>query len=137
MPAPIDVVQSIYAAFQRGDVDHIVSVLAEDVAWESWSDNTAQVLGVPWLKGGVGRAAVADFFRVLGQMTIHEVQVLDFLASDRQVAVEFVIDVTAASGARYRDEELHLWTLNAAGHVTRMRHYADTAKHIKAAGRSA
>lgn len=137
MPAPVEVVQSIYAAFQRGDVDTIVAALADDVAWESWSDNSAQVAGVPWLKGGVGRAAVADFFRVLGQMTIHEVQVLDFLASGRQVAVEFVIDVTTSTGARYRDEELHLWTLNAAGQVTRMRHYADTAKHIKAAGRTA
>lgn len=137
MPTPIEVVQGIYAAFQRGDVDAILSTLADDVAWESWTDNSAQGVGVPWLTGGVGRAAVADFFRVLGEMTIHEVQVLDFLASPHQVAVEFVIDVTTRTGARYRDEELHLWTVNAAGLVTRMRHYADTAKHIKAAGLSA
>jgi ketosteroid isomerase-like protein len=33
-------------------------------------------------------------------------------------------------GRRLRDEEMHLWTVNAAGRVTRFRHYLDTAKHI-------
>jgi len=37
------------------------------------------------------------------------------------------------TGRRYRDEELHLWTLNDDGKVTRLRHYTDTAKHIAAA----
>jgi uncharacterized protein len=57
----------------------------------------------------------------------------DRLASDTKVAVEVIIDASTASGGRFRDEELHLWTLDGAGKVVRMRHYIDTAKHIAAA----
>jgi len=38
-------VQNIYAAFGRGDVNAILDCLADDVAWESWSDNFAQRAG--------------------------------------------------------------------------------------------
>jgi ketosteroid isomerase-like protein len=31
---------------------------------------------------------------------------------------------------------MHLWTFNDAGKVTRLRHYTDTAKHLKAAGKA-
>jgi ketosteroid isomerase-like protein len=37
------------------------------------------------------------------------------------------------AGGRFRDEELHLWTLGADGRIVRLRHYVDTAKHIAAA----
>ncbi len=50
-----------------------------------------------------------------------------------QVAVEFVIEATLPNGGHYRDEEIHLWTFDDAGKVTRLRHYTDTAKHIAAA----
>jgi uncharacterized protein len=41
--------------------------------------------------------------------------------------------VPSTSG-HYRDEEMHLWTFDATGKVIRLRHYTDTAKHIRAAG---
>ncbi|MEO8453032.1 MAG: hypothetical protein ABI647_24800 [Gemmatimonadota bacterium] len=50
-----------------------------------------------------------------------------------QVAVEFVLAARVPTGNHYRDEELHLWTFNEHGQVTRLRHYTDTAKHIAAA----
>jgi ketosteroid isomerase-like protein len=55
-------------------------------------------------------------------------------AGGYKVAVEVLIDATASGGGRFRDEELHLYTLSPEGKVTAMRHYVDTAKHI-AAGR--
>jgi len=56
------------------------------------------------------------------------------MAGGNQVAVEFIIEVALpALGTQYRDEEIHLWTLNAEGKVTRLRHYTDTAKHMAAA----
>jgi uncharacterized protein len=131
---PLETVQSIYAAFGRGDVPAIIALMADDVEWESWSDNSAQRAGVPWLAPGRGKAGVAAFFQLVGRFTIHEFQVLSIMASDRQVAAEFVIDVTPPGGRRYRDEEMHLWTFGADGKVTRLRHYTDTAKHIAAAG---
>lgn len=44
-----------------------------------------------------------------------------------------MIEAHVPGGGYYRDEELHLWTFDAAGKVVRMRHYVDTAKHIRAA----
>ena len=51
-----------------------------------------------------------------------------------QIAAEITLDVTLANGNRFQDEEMHLWTFNDEGKVTRLRHYADTHKHMKAAG---
>jgi hypothetical protein len=50
----------------------------------------------------------------------------------RQTAVEVAIDATGPGGGRFRDEELHLYTLDDSGKVTRMRRHVDTAKHIAA-----
>ena len=126
-------VAAIYDAFGKGDVETILGHLDEDVRWEEWEDNQAQQAGVPWLAARRGREGVLEFLRIAGSLTIHELRVLKMLAGDDAVAVEVVIDFTTPSGARLRDEELHLWTLNEAGRVVRMRHYTDTARHIAAA----
>ncbi len=126
-------VASIYEAFGRGDVPAILGALSEDVRWEEWADNHAQASDVPWLRARQGKAGALEFFAIAGQFTIHEFRVVSLLAGDRQVAAEVVIDVTLPTGARYRDEELHLWTFDDLGKVVRLRHYVDTAKHILAA----
>ena len=41
-------VQKIYEAFGKGDVPAILAVLADDVEWESWEDNSSVKAGVPW-----------------------------------------------------------------------------------------
>ncbi len=133
MSSALETVQQIYAAFGRGDIPAILGVIDDDVKWEAWQNNTAQAAGVPWLKGGTGKSAVTAFFGVVGQMKFNDFCVLSMMSSDSQVAVEVVLDATLPSGRRVRDEELHLWTMNSAGRVTRMRHYLDTAKHIAAA----
>jgi ketosteroid isomerase-like protein len=56
------------------------------------------------------------------------------MAGDHQVAAEVAVEFEVlATGRRYRDEELHLWTFDGAGKVTRLRHYLDSAKHVAAA----
>jgi ketosteroid isomerase-like protein len=49
-----------------------------------------------------------------------------------QVVAEIVIEANLPNGGHYRDEELHLWTFDEDGKITRLRHYVDTAKHIAA-----
>jgi hypothetical protein len=61
-------------------------------------------------------------------------QVLDMLASDRQVAVEVQISIAMPGGDSITDEEVHLYSLNDEGRINRMRHYVDTAKQIRAYG---
>jgi ketosteroid isomerase-like protein len=126
-------VQGIYDAFGRGDMPHILDQLADGVHWESWSDNHAQKAGVPWLQGGRGKEAAMAFFSFVGQWQFHSFSAVSFMEGGNQVAVEFVIDTTVTqTGKRMQDEEVHLWTFDEQGRVTRFRHYVDTAKHIAA-----
>lgn len=124
----------IYQAFGQGDIPTILAHMADDVQWEAWADNSAQKAGVPWLQARQGKEGVLAFFQVLGGMPVKDFQILSLMAGGNQVAAEFVIEVEVpATGAHYRDEEIHLWTFNEAGQVIRLRHYTDTAKHIAAA----
>jgi ketosteroid isomerase-like protein len=133
MSHALETVQSIYAAFGRGDIPAILAQLADDVAWESWPDHRGQQAGVPWLQERRGREAVAGFFAVVGQMQFHRFEVQDFLVGQDRVVVLLSIDATMPGGRRGSDEEIHLWTLNPAGQVSGFRHYIDTAKHIELA----
>lgn len=127
-------VESIYEAFGRGDIPAILDKIADECRWEHWADHTAQRAGVPYLQPQTGPAGVAEFLAAVSELQIHDFQVLGFIAGDREVVARIVIDASTPSGGRYRDEELHLWTLDESGKVLALRHYVDTAKHIAAAG---
>jgi ketosteroid isomerase-like protein len=127
-------VADIYAALGRGDVPAILETLAPDVAWEQWSEPTfAQRAAVPHLMARTGRAGVAEFFTLLSSYTVLEFDVLDVIGTGRQVVAEVRASFALPGGGRFADEELHLWTFDDDGRVTRLRHYVDTAKHIAAA----
>lgn len=126
-------VAAIYEAFGRGDIPAIVEQVSDDVQWEAWADNTAQKVGVPWLLPRQGKAGVLEFFRVVAEtLEIQEFNVLSIMAGGNQVAAEFVITAKVNGKATYSDEEMHLWTFDETGKVTRLRHYLDTAKHAAA-----
>lgn len=132
MSSALHTVQQIYAAFARGDLAGIVDLLDDDVQWEAWTSNSAQTADVPWLRAGTGKAAAWRFFEEIGRWQFQDFRVLGLMSSDSQVAAEAVVDAVLPGGRRLQDEEMHLWNVNAAGKVTRFRHYADTAKHIAA-----
>jgi hypothetical protein len=130
--ANLAVVGGVYEAFGRGDIDFILDQIAEDCAWESWLDNHGQKAGLPPMRPRHGREGVAEFFGYVATMQIQDFQVLDMLASDRQVVVEVQISIAIGDGGTFTDEELHLYSLDDEGKINRMRHYVDTAKQIKA-----
>ena len=121
-------VKEIYEAFGKGDVPTILSRLADDVDWELWADNSVQKADVPYLRNKKGVAGVIEFFQEVAKLGITEFKVLSVMEGANQIAAEIEI-VTA----NYSDEEIHLWTFNNDGKVSRFRHYVDTAKHIAAA----
>ncbi len=123
-------IQSIYEAFGRGDIPAILDKLADDVRWEEWPDNHAQKAGVPWLHPRDGKEGTLEFFKVVGGFDFHEFQVRSLMAGGNQVAADVLVEATVPPGVRFRDEEIHLWTFDESGKVTRFRHYVDTAKHI-------
>ena len=127
----IATVQGIYEAFGKGDVPAIQAVLADDVEWESWPDNSSVKAGVPWMVPRNGKDDVVHFFEAVAQMEVIDVQVLGMMEGTNKVAVEFVIEAKVpSSGKQFRDEEIHVWTFDDKGKVTRLRHYTDTAKQI-------
>lgn len=127
-------VDMIYDAFGKGDLPTILDCVADDVRWEAWDDNRAQAAGVPWLQERHGKEGVLAFFQVMGGLRVHDFRVLSLMAGGNQVAAEFEIEFESpATGRRLRDQEIHLWTFNDQGQVSRLRHYADTAKHIETA----
>jgi uncharacterized protein len=123
----LEIVASMYEAFNRGDIQAIIDQTADNVAWESWKDNYAQKAGVPYLRAQSGKQGVADFFAEVAKMGITRLDILSMMEGGNQVAVELELDA-----AKFSDEEIHLWTLNEAGKITRFRHYIDTAKQIAA-----
>jgi ketosteroid isomerase-like protein len=131
--ANLATVQEIYAAFGRRDVPAILDVIAEDCHWEAWAGNSAQQAGVPDMQPRSGPSGVGEFFAAVAELEIHEFKVLDYMTGRDQIAAEVVIEASTPAGGRFRDEEVHLWTLGAGGKVVRLRHYVDTAKHIAAA----
>lgn len=133
MPNNLTTVQNIYAAFAQGNVAPLLEACADDVRWDEWANNSSQAASVPWMLPRTGKAGVVEWLNVFGTMKLHDFQVLSLMEGGNQVAAEVVIDVEAATGGRYRDEEVILWTFNDAGKIVRLRHYTDTAKHIVAA----
>jgi ketosteroid isomerase-like protein len=123
----------IYEAFGRGDVPFILSQLADDVAWESWADNSAQKAGVPWMQGGTGRDAAGAFFQAIASWVPSKFEVVSVAEAGNTVFAEIEAGFTVGNGKSFEDNEIHLWKFNEAGQVSLFRHYLDTAKHIETA----
>jgi len=127
-------VADIYSAFGRGDIPAILDHLADDVTWDVWErGNDGQLAGVAHLAAQRGVQGAAEFFASIADWTVREFTVLDVIGSGRQVVAEIRAAFDLPNGGRFADEELHLWTFDDAGKVSRYRHYVDTAKHIRAA----
>ena len=121
-------IKEIYEAFGKGDVPTILSFIADDVEWELWADNSVQTADVPYLRYKKGVAGVIEFFQEVAKLGIKEFKILSVMEGANQIAAEIEIET-----AHFRDQEIHLWTFNEGGKVSRFRHYVDTAKHIAAA----
>lgn len=126
-------VQSIYAAFGRGDVPAILEHLAEDVDWEY----AGAVAEVPYLQRRRGRAAVAGFFQALGGLEFVRFVPKELVAGPGVVVA--IVDIEAivkGTGKRIaEDDELHLWRFDDRGRVVRFRHGVDTHAHVLAHAR--
>ena len=126
-------IQSIYAAFGKGDVPAILGCIAPDARWEAWTDNRAQGAGVPWLQERKGPEGVAQFFAYISKWKVNAFAVKNVMAAGANVAAEVEVDFDVTqTGGRIKDEEIHYWTFNDRGQITALRHYNDTAKHIAA-----
>lgn len=130
-PAPPPRPSQLFTTPSDADVAFILDQLANDVSFDAdWIDNHAQAAGVEHLLPRRGPAEVSEFFALIGTWQVDDFQVLDLIGSGHRVVAEVRAAFTLPNGRRLADEELHLWTFNQQGRVTRFRHYVDTAKHL-------
>ena len=120
----IDVIQNLYAAFGRGDIDSIVASTTPDVVWGL--DGRPQ--DFPFLGQHKGHAGVQQFFKVLAQ--VHDITSFtprEFYADGDKV---FVIGryswTMKPSGRSGESDWLHVWTIHN-GKIAAMRSLNDTA----------
>ncbi|MBT9554708.1 MAG: nuclear transport factor 2 family protein [Myxococcales bacterium] len=120
-------VQTIYAAFGRGDVPTILGTLSDDVDWETGGLDH----GIPWLRPGRGRQAVVRFFESLGALEFEHFEPHTLLADDRTVVAlcHLRLRVKATGKTIVESSEPHIWTFGPDGRVAAFRHAADTAQH--------
>jgi ketosteroid isomerase-like protein len=131
-------VNIIYQAFVKGDVSTIMNYLSDNVEWEPWSDNYGQRVGVPGLKERKGKEGALELFMIVGGFIFNEFHVLSVMGNEDHVAAEISFDVEIpATGVHLKEDEIHLWTFDEHGIVTRFRHFSDTSKQIPAAKSSA
>ncbi len=124
MPDNKALVQSLYAAFGRGDIPFILAHLDESIAWSS-NDRSGSV---PWGGARSGRNAVLGFFETLAASL--EFETFDprrFAADGELVFVQGrTVARVKATGRRFDMEWVHLFTIEG-GKVKRFEEFYDTA----------
>ncbi|HEY0464758.1 MAG TPA: nuclear transport factor 2 family protein [Polyangiaceae bacterium] len=126
-------VTAIYEAFGRGDIALIMSQLRDDIDWEY--DTVDR--WIPWFVPGRGLANVQHFFDVaMAKLEARGFQLHDLLESEHSVAAIVSVHwLVRETGRELRDHEGHLWSFDAEGRASRLKHFCDTAAHLTALGR--
>jgi ketosteroid isomerase-like protein len=124
-------IQTIYAAFGRGDIPAILAVLAEDVDWNN--DGVASK-ECPWNGNFSGKSNVPRFFdAVANNLEFSVFNPHTFLASADRVAVLLRAESRLKkNGCTLANDCVHVWTLDTAGQVIRYQHFNDTAAELAA-----
>ena len=120
----IGLIQSLYAAFGRGDIASIVASTTADVIWGL----DGRPKDFPFLRQFKGQAGVQEFFKVLAE--VHDITSFtpqEFYADGDKV---FVIGrygwTMKPSGRSGESDWLHVWRIRN-GKISGMRSLNDTA----------
>jgi ketosteroid isomerase-like protein len=136
-PTPVEIVQSLYAAFGRSDVPAILAALRDDVDWHVNVDLAAPgAAQVPTFRPCRGPRAVGEFFVALGQtVDLHSFQPVSFLGGTREAAARILMEFTVRStGQRRAVESMHYFSFDAQGKVARFVDFLDTLGETHAMG---
>ena len=122
----VQVVQKMYAAFNRRDIPAVLDILSDDVEWHSPVTRTAPD-EISWSKPRHGREEVATFFMELGEkVEPDKLEPLEFTAQADRVVVEGKNRGTVRStGKAYEHDWVMVFTVRQ-GKIARMWHYYDS-----------
>lgn len=128
----IKLIQTMFAAFDRGDIPTVLGMVAEDADWQSPVTGAVSEK-ISWAQPRQGRAEVAAFFQELNQqMQLERMEPLAYTAQGDRVVVEGRNRGTVrATGRSYGHDWAMIFTLRQ-GQIVRMRHYYDTADLLAA-----
>ena len=123
-------VQAIHAAFQRGDLEGILSRLSDDVSWAvNVSADLPGLDRIALFRPRRGKTMIPDFFASLAQhFMFHAYEPVDYMSSSRRVAALIRLNHTfKPTGHRTQTETVQLWTFNSEGLVSDFQEFSDTA----------
>lgn len=122
------VIEEIYAAFGRGDVEFILNALADKFDWYLPQEGK-----IPWSGRRKTREEVSQFFtEIVSNADVELFEPQQFVAQGDQVVVFGRERVRLkATGRAYDTDWAHKWTIRD-GKVAGWREYSDTAAVIEA-----
>lgn len=125
--ANIALIETTYAAFNRGDIQTVLGNAAANVEWVNHGPTGV----VPYFGNFTGR--IMDFFRAIGDSTSEGTVVIDrYIGSGDMVVTEGRFMATVRStGAKIDSPIVHVFTVRN-GKVTSWRGYGDTAAAVEA-----
>jgi len=126
----VETIQSLYAAFGRGDVAGLLSHVTGDAEF-SFAGGSPDI---PWHGPWRGHAQIQHFFSVIGeQIAFEAMEPLQFTSSQDAVAVRLHVSYTVRrTGKRVDEQQIHWWDMRD-GKVRGQIHFEDTAQVMAAA----
>jgi uncharacterized protein len=124
--ANVSLVQSLYAAFGRGDIAVIVNACAPDIHWEI----NGRREDYPLFGARTGPAAVREFFESIPQLQdVIEFSPREFYAAqDKVFALGRYVWKLRKSGRTVDSQWIHVFTIDGSK-VTRFHEFTDTAQY--------
>lgn len=124
----VQIVQQIYAAFGKRDMQALLTLLSNEIDW--------QLLGPPKIAHAGphhGRDQVRRFFATVAEtLDIQQFAPREFIAQgDKVVALGYYAGRVKVTGREYASEWVHVFTLRD-GKVIKFREYTDTANLVAA-----
>jgi ketosteroid isomerase-like protein len=120
----IKLIQAVYEAFGRGDVEFILDSVTDDVDWATDTASTA----APWYGPHHGRAGVADFFQAFGAtITVQRFDPGSFASNGTDVHAVVKLASTRIATGRTVEMNLHHWFQVRDGKIAYYRGTEDTA----------
>jgi ketosteroid isomerase-like protein len=122
-------VQSLYAAFGRGDIATILGALTPDVDW----DVNGRPQDYPTIGRRKGPAGVQEFFRLVGELQQTDTfEPREFYVSgDKVFVMGHYAWTIKKTGRKVAADWIHVFTIKD-GKVTAFREFTDTARFAEA-----
>jgi uncharacterized protein len=121
----IEIVRGLYEAFGRGDIEHILAQLTDDVDWASCPGSDI----APWHGVHQGPAEVSAFFKALaGTLQITEFTPLSFASNETDVMVVTHWAATAPATGKSAEMDIHHWWRFRGDKIYFYRGTEDTAR---------